>query len=709
MATNRKMFEDIHEIAENNAYLKAVDEKEASLEMLDSLPSYEDPGTQAIEERLLQEGKLSFDAIFHEPTGFYFIRLFLQADYAGDKAMFIKDIESFRKLRFQSARYRIAKLLYQRYVAPENAYPDLPQDCSVFEMVGSTEFQEFGSKNAQSVPDSKQSVEPLDQDALEQANEQFGNEISKHSPHRVDRDDLKMASTESQDAEDDKEDVVVERTPIPDHGDADHGDADHSEATSSRPATGDGLPVQAISPAAGARAFTPVNIGSNDKSAGVHSNQSALVSGDTNAIGVYGNAVRIVEEAIENEKTPPNLFDDMHEEVMTDLQLDVFPRFRKSKFYKKYVCTKIVEQQIVDVKMFQTFRILGRGGFGAVHACKKKDSGAIYAMKVMNKKLIKVKSALPNVMEERDVLVRISSPFVTNLKYALQDDVNLYLVMDLMLGGDLKFHLINSGRFKENRARMYAAEVLLGLEHLHSLCIIYRDLKLENVLLDGEGHARLSDLGLAVVTKTKYKGYAGTPGYTAPEMIKNKMYGPEVDFFSFGVLIYRMLAGTKPFKGRIDRDLDKAVLEREPRFSSLFSPEAKSLIQGLLQKRPDKRLGYNGCEQIKSHPFFSTIDWGLLEAGYMEPVFKPNKYDVNAASLRDIGDFDLAKLKNVRLSDRFKRTVKRFNFTSVKAIQEEMVNVLSAIDENVKYGKFDATPAPKVSKKPAQDGCCSLM
>lgn len=154
---------------------------------------------------------------------------------------------------------------------------------------------------------------------------------------------------------------------------------------------------------------------------------------------------------------------------------------------------------------------------------------------------MKVKSALDNVLEERNVLTMMKSNFVTNLKYALQDEDTMFLVMDLMIGGDLKFHLINAGRFTEKRARFYAAQVLLGLEHVHKLSIIYRDMKLENVLADGFGHCRLSDLGLAVVTKVKIKGYAGTPGYTAPEMIKNKLYGPAADIFSFGVMLYRML------------------------------------------------------------------------------------------------------------------------------------------------------------------------
>jgi serine/threonine protein kinase len=200
--------------------------------------------------------------------------------------------------------------------------------------------------------------------------------------------------------------------------------------------------------------------------------------------------------------------------------------------------------------------------------------------------------------------VMMKSEFVTNLKYALQDEETLYLVMDLMLGGDLKFHLINAGRFTEKRSRFYAAQVLLGLEHVHKLSIIYRDMKLENVLLDSQGHCRLSDLGLAVVTKVKIKGYAGTPGYTAPEMIKNKLYGPAADIFSYGVMIYRMLCGSKPFKGKVDRELDKSVVERKPTFpKEIFSKEAAHLLTALLCKRPDARLGCGdrGIEEIKEH------------------------------------------------------------------------------------------------------------
>lgn len=545
------MFEDIHEIAENSALLKAVGDKEVSLQMLEELPPYEE--LTELEAKLQTDGALTFQRIFSEPTGFYMMKCFLIADYAVDKAIFVKDVQSYQKMRFESARRKIAKLIYQRFIAPDNDRA-FPKASSVFELM-------------QSGTDLENEVQPL-----------MGNGTLEKgvTPEKVDD-----VTTDTQKAR-----------------------------------------------------------------------WSMLQIAENNSIGVYGECIHIVRDKVNAGSSPADLFDDIYQEVLSDLTMDVFPRFRMSTFFKRYIRTKFIDRVKVNVKDFHTFRVLGRGGFGAVHACRKKNSGTVYAMKRINKKLVKVKSALDNVMEERNVLTMLKSKFVTNLKYALQDEENLYLIMDLMLGGDLKFHLINKGRFQEKRARFYAAEVLLGLEQVHAASIIYRDMKLENVLLDDKGHCRISDLGLAVVTKVKIKGYAGTPGYTAPEMIRNKLYGPGADIFSYGVMLYRMLCGSKPFKGKVDRDLDKAVLERKPLFpKEVFSKEAQLLLTGLLQKKPEHRLGCGprGMEEIKAHQFFESIDWGRLEAGYVDPPFVPNRCDVNAASLKDIGDFDRAKYRHVKL------------------------------------------------------------
>lgn len=614
---DESMFEDIHEIAENSAYLKAVEEKDISLEMYEKLPPYED--LEALEAKLKAEGALTLDRIFQQPTGYYMIKCFLLADYAVDKAIFIKDVEAYKTMRFESARAKIAKLLYQRFVANENEHS------MVFDK-GSSVFQII------------------------------------QQPHQP-------------------------------------------TTTTNEEKYGKG--------GKGGKPGDPANADPVSRTESVTTSMFGIGTSN-NPIGVYGPSIKRVKEKVNAGLAPKDLFDEVCRDVMNDLKLDVFPRFKHSEFYKKYIRTKWIDTQKVTIKDFQTFRILGRGGFGAVYACRKKNSGTIYAQKCINKRLVKVKSAIDNVSEERNVLAMMKSTFVTNLKYALQDEENLYLIMDLMLGGDLKFHLINAGRFTEKRARFYGAEILLGLEHVHKQSIIYRDMKLENVLLDHAGHCKISDLGLAVVTKVKIKGYAGTPGYTAPEMIKNKLYGPGADIFSFGVMLYRMLCGSKPFNGKIDRDLDKAVIETKPHFPyEIFSKDAISLLNGLLQKRPENRLGCGprGIEEIKEHAFFECIDWGLLEAGYLEPPFVPNKFDVNAASSKDIGNFEHAKYLHVKLDDKFKEKIRNFEHTNLRALQDEMTAVLEKADENKNFEKFAAPPdiVPSTSDQATGPPCCSIL
>lgn len=631
------MFEDIHEIAENSAYLQAVEERAVSLEMLEQLPEYDQ--LLDLEAKLEREGSLTFDRIFSQPTGFYMIKCFLSADYAMDKAIFIKDVAAYKGMRFESARRKIAKLLYQRFVAGENEHDiEFPKGSSVFQIYNQQRKNQNGTANGNN-----------------------GNNGNNNG------------------------------------GGASGNNDEKSRSRMSRPGG------------------VSTTLGSVETSTTAELEASAsklCIGSGNNAVGVYGPHVKRVRERVNAGMASPDLFDEVSRDVANDLKLDVFPRFKQSDFYKKYVRTRWIDTQQVHVKAFQTFRVLGRGGFGAVHACRKRNSGTIYAMKCINKKLVKVKSALDNVLEERNVLTMMKSNFVTNLKYALQDEENLYLIMDLMLGGDLKFHLINAGRFTEKRARFYAAEVLLGLEHVHKASIIYRDMKLENVLLDHHGHCRISDLGLAVVTKVKIKGYAGTPGYTAPEMIKNKLYGPGADIFSYGVMLYRMLCGSKPFKGKMDRDLDKAVIERKPQFpKEIFSKEATNLLQGLLHKRPECRLGCGpkSIAEIKEHPFFESIDWGLLEAGYLDPPFVPNQYDINFATLRDIGDFDRANFRHVKLDDRFKEKIKNFEFISMRALQDEMSAVLEKADENKNFEKFASQPEKESNGNMKPSGpCCSL-
>jgi len=459
----------------------------------------------------------------------------------------------------------------------------------------------------------------------------------------------------------------------------------------------------------------------------------------TNPIGVFGHFVTKIQRDVEQGPCNPGVFDEVERLVRNDLKLDVFPRFTQSQFFKRYVRCRSLELPKTTIADFDILRVLGRGAFGFVKACIKKDSGKLYAMKCIDKKRVQATDSVDTIMAERKFLSMMDSRFVVCLKYAVMDENCLFLVLDLMGGGDLKFHLNKDERFSETRSRFYAAEVLLGLEHIHSKGIIYRDMKLENVLLDEAGHCRISDLGLAVIKKEKgVKGYAGTPGYTAPEVITNKEYDHLADFFSYGVMVYRFLSGKKPFAKRPDRrekerrrkqkgrrgrgygrgksDLDKNVVEMEPDYPpTYFTESATDFLQLLMKKDPRERLGVNGIEDIKRHRWFAPIDFGLLEAGYLEPPFTPNQDEVNADSLRHLGRSPQdEKFKKVRLTPEFQKKLVRFPFQSPVALQEEVVEVLQKADEGKNFEKFsksttekDALPANQQNAQNAM--CCVIL
>jgi serine/threonine protein kinase len=439
---------------------------------------------------------------------------------------------------------------------------------------------------------------------------------------------------------------------------------------------------------------------------------SSLLTEHTNSIGVYGKPISMLKKKLEDVDyiIEKDFFDDIAEEVRNDLRLDVFPRFRRSKWFKMYLrCQLYIEEKcsskMISVREFHQMRTLGRGAFGLVNACKKKDTGKLYAMKQINKKRVQATDSVEAIMSERNFLADIGvgqndCRYVTTLKYAFMDDTTLYLVLDLMTGGDLKHHLNHERTFSERRSRFYAGQVLLGLEHIHSKKIVYRDLKLENVLMDDTGNLKLSDLGLAVRmmddsgAEKLVRGYAGTPGYTAPEVVLGHYYNHIVDFFSLGVMIYRFLCGKKPFQSpkrrKSDRDqrrnqsaeLDRNVVEMEPPFPpEYFTAAARSLIKGLLCKDPQKRLGANGIQEIKEHPWFDDLDFGLLEAGYIDPPFTPSPDEIYAEQQQHIGrppqDDQYAKTK---ITPEFEQALEEFPYVSRVIIQEEIVEVLEKIN-----------------------------
>lgn len=274
--------------------------------------------------------------------------------------------------------------------------------------------------------------------------------------------------------------------------------------------------------------------------------------------------------------------------------------------------------------------MVGKGSFGKVMQVKKKDTGAIYAMKVLKKDHLIKRKQVAHTKTERKVLASIDHPFVVSLRFAFQTDTKLYMILDYFTGGELFFHLKTQQRFSEELARFYAAEIAMALDCLHKHNIIYRDLKPENVLLDNEGHIRLTDFGLSkdsVGTSELTHTFCGTPEYLAPEVIKGEGYGQVVDWWSLGTLLFEMLTGLPPFFNSNLHVMYEKILRAKLVFPSTLQPDAKSLLQALLERDPTKRLGAGGVEEIKRHPFFRSINWDALMAKALVPPFKPTTVD----------------------------------------------------------------------------------
>ncbi len=281
---------------------------------------------------------------------------------------------------------------------------------------------------------------------------------------------------------------------------------------------------------------------------------------------------------------------------------------------------------------FKLLQVIGVGSFGKVFLVEKKDTHKIYAMKVLKKEQVLKRKQVAHTQTERRVLEQIEHPFIVPLRFAFQTDDKLYMVLDYFNGGELFFHLKANGRFSEDLARFYAAEIILALECLHQHSIVYRDLKPENILLDADGHIRLTDFGLSkqiVAENQLTHTFCGTPEYLAPEMISGEGYNQVVDWWSLGTLLYEMLTGLPPFFSTNTSVMYEKIMNAELKFPSHVSPEAKDLLTKLLVRDPSKRIGSSGvgAEEIRTHPFFKTMDWKALFSKQLEPPFKPSIQD----------------------------------------------------------------------------------
>ncbi|KRX89220.1 Protein kinase C-like 1 [Trichinella pseudospiralis] len=319
------------------------------------------------------------------------------------------------------------------------------------------------------------------------------------------------------------------------------------------------------------------------------------------------------------------------------------------------LCAAVYKSKKITLNHFNILKLLGKGSFGKVMLVELKAKGQYYAMKCLKKDVILNGEDIECTFIERRVLILgQQSPFLTKVFWCFQSPEYVFFVMEYLAGGDLMHHIQRMKKFDE----FYAAEIQCGLEFLHSRGIIYRDLKLDNVLLDVEGHIHLTDFGMCKTEMNRENGLAstfcGTPDYIAPEVVENcrkadyhfeilfqiikgKLYSEAVDYWSFGVLLYEMLVGQSPFHGEREDELFESILNEQPVFPKTLSREAARCLHALFDRNPSTRLGMPGCPHgpIRSITFFRSIDWKKIQQRQVVPPFKPS-----VKSAADVSNFD---------------------------------------------------------------------
>ena len=341
----------------------------------------------------------------------------------------------------------------------------------------------------------------------------------------------------------------------------------------------------------------------------------------------------------------------------------------------------------INRNSFDFISVIGKGGFGKVWKVRNKKNLKEFAMKEMSKAMVIEKNCVSSILYERDLLSNFRHPFIINMIYSFQDSDNLYLVMNLVTGGDLRYQMTKMSTFSENQSKFLIACLVLGLEAIHANDIIHRDIKPENLVLDDKGYMKISDFGIAKKKDNQnLSENSGTPGYMAPEVMNYQNHSFTADYYAIGVICYEMMMGVRPYTGENkniikEKILAKQVMIKNHEIPNGWTKESADFINNLIQRKPNVRLGYKGIYQIKQHNWFVDFDWKELYNMKMEAPFIPleeNNYDINYCSQEDIiNDNERKKLDKIKSTNEYINGFKNylyFNFCYENNKKSEFIN-----------------------------------
>lgn len=319
------------------------------------------------------------------------------------------------------------------------------------------------------------------------------------------------------------------------------------------------------------------------------------------------------------------------------------------------------ERKDYKLEDFEMVKTIGTGTFARVTLCREKTSRDYYALKILAiHDIIRLKQ-VEHVKNEKSILQDIQHPFLIKLNWCSKDKSFLYMLFPYVVGGELFSYLRSSGRFNSSTTLFYTAEIVTALEYLHSLNVIYRDLKPENLMLDQEGHLKIIDFGFAKRVTDRTWTLCGTPEYLAPEIIQSKGHNRAVDWWALGILIYEMLAGYPPFFDDNPFGIYEKILSGKIDWPRHVDQIAKDLIKKLLVQDRNKRLGNlkNGTEDVKRHRWFKSLDWEEVYQRQLKPPIVPKvSYEGDTRNFDNYPETDWRKVPSVtdreaRLFDHF--------------------------------------------------------